>query len=61
VELNKLERTATGMDYEISVYYPDGASFHPKTRATVAANGKIIRVDPLNPSAIEKLIEEKDL
>jgi hypothetical protein len=60
VQLNKIERTDTGMDYEISVFYPDGVSFHPKTRATVA-NGKIIRVDPLDPSTIEKLIEEKDL
>lgn len=61
MQLNKLERTETGMDYEISVFYPDGVSFHPKTRATVAANGKIIQVDPLDPSVIEKLIEVKDL
>lgn len=60
VQLNKMERTDTGMDYEISVFYPDGVSFHPKTRAIVA-NGKIIRVDPLDPSTIEKFIEEKDL
>ena len=58
VQINKLERTETGIDYEISVFYPDGASYHPKTRATVV-NGKITKVDPLDPSAIEKLIEEK--